>query len=400
MSTRRWLVGFLVVLLVPLLSGCWDRLEIEDRGVVLGLAIDPMEKEQVDSVIGSSAKSSVPGYRITAQVAIPGRIPLGPGQGDTGGGTEKPVWVLSATGRTFDDAMNVLQKDLADRIFLGHLRVIIVNQKLASDAGLRDIQDYLRRNAEIRRLAWMVMSKGEASETMAAAPKLERVTTLYLVGTIDHAVQLGKIPNEFLGKYWSDASATGQEPVLPLISVKDSERISLEGLALFSGYKMVGTLDPLETMAFMELANQQKGGYAAAVPLKEGNQMKSVSLRATTRHVHLRLQRVNGKPTFTTYTRLELNIEESTANTPLKSQIPTLEREVNSLVKKQQLDLLTKLKALHVDPIGFGERVRGEYSGFWLANVHSRDDWGHVFSTMPISCSVKTYIRRAGMKAR
>lgn len=400
LSSKQWLLGFLLVLLVPILSGCWDRLEIEDRAVILGLAIDPMQKDEVESVTGPSAVGSVPGYKITAQVAIPGRISLGPGEGSAGGSSERPVWVLTATGKTFDDAMNILQKDLADRIFLGHLGVIIINQKLGQEQGIKDLQDYLRRNAEVRRLAWMVISEGEAKQTMEAAPKLERVPTLYLSGTLDHAVQLGKIPNEFLGKFWSDEDSLGEEPVLPLISVKDSERISLEGLALFKEYRLVGTANPLETMAYMQLTNQRKGGYALAVPMQDGNETKSVSLRATNRSTRIRLHPVNGQPNFSTYTRIEINIEESTSREPLQNQIPTLEHRASTAVMQKQEEFLLKLKALRTDSIGFGERVRGEDNGFWRQNVHSKSDWDKCFAQMPIHCSVKTFVRRAGMKAR
>lgn len=396
--TKGWLFALMLILLVPMLSGCWDRLELEDRATILGLAIDPVGDGNVGNVTGPYARSEVPGYQITAQVAIPGRIPLGPGEGSDSGGSENPVWVLTATGQTFDDAMSTLQKDLADKLFLGHLRAIIVNQKLVQNKGMKDVQDYLRRNPEIRRLAWMVISKTEAKEAMAAAPKLERVPTLYLVGTMDHAVQLGKIPNEFLGQFWSVESSTGQEPVLPLISVISNERVGLDGLALFKGYKMVGSLDPVETAAFMELTDEQKGGYSIAVPLK-GVDLGSVSLRATTRRTRLKLKRINGHPSFNTYSRIEVNVEENTSQIPLQDQVPTLEQKLTDLLYRNQEELIRKFKKLQIDPIGFGEYVRGGYSEYWRRNVHSREDWDKIFVKMPVHCSVKTYIRRAGVKA-
>lgn len=398
-KTKGWVLLLMLTLLIPMLSGCWDRLELEDRATILGLAIDPVEDESVGSVSGPYAKSEAPGYQITAQIAIPGRIPLGPSQGSDSGGSQRPVWVLTATGKTLNDAMSMLQKDLADKVFLGHLRAIIVNQKLAQAQGMEDVQDYLRRNPEIRRLAWMVISKTEAKEAMAAAPKLERVPTLYLVGTMDHAVQLGKIPNEFLGQFWSVESALGQEPVLPLISVMDDERISLDGLALFKGYKMVGNLDPIETAAFMELLNEPKGGYSLAVPLKGGNS-GSVSLQATTRSTRLKLKKINGQPSFNIYTRIELNIHENISKVPLKDNIiPLLEQETNDIMQGEQEKLIVRFKRLQIDPIGFGEYVRGSYAEYWNRRVHSRDDWDKIFVNLPVHCSVQTYIRRAGVKA-
>lgn len=71
--------------------------------------------------------------RLTAQISVPGRIPLGPQTGG-GGGEQEPVWVLSSYGHTIDDALLNLQQELADELFLGHLRIIVVNEKLAKKA--------------------------------------------------------------------------------------------------------------------------------------------------------------------------------------------------------------------------------------------------------------------------
>lgn len=399
MKTQPWFLSFIIISLIPLLNGCWDRLEIEDRSIILGMAIDPVQEGGSDNMSGPIAISEARGYQITVQVAIPGRIPLGPGEGSSSSGPEKSVWILTETGETLDDAMQVLQKDLADRIFLGHLRAIIVNRKLAEGPGIQDLQDYLRRNPEIRRLAWLVISEGEAKAAMDTAPKLERVPTLYLIATMDHAVQLGKLPNVFVGKFWTVESAKGQESVLPLLSVQDHGRIRLEGLALFKGYKMTGTLDPLETMAFMELTNEQKGGYSVAFPLKENSTQKSVIIHYTGRHTRLKLHKLHGQPTFDTYLLIEGNLEEKTSKVSLQNKIPYLEIESNKSLIQKQKKLLSKLQRLQIDSIGFGERVRGEYPDFWKQHVRNREDWDKIFATMPIQCHVKTFIRRAGMSA-
>ncbi|MBX6395697.1 MAG: hypothetical protein IRY98_08245, partial [Alicyclobacillaceae bacterium] len=75
-----------------LLTGCWDRLEIEQRAMVLGLALDEASPQEVRR-LGISTHLNRPPQstnifplRLTAQIAVPGRIPLGPGS-DPGGGS-------------------------------------------------------------------------------------------------------------------------------------------------------------------------------------------------------------------------------------------------------------------------------------------------------------------------
>src|SRR5690606_35468649 len=119
MRARTWnnqLKLLLAALLVmPLLSGCWDRIEIEERAVILGIAIDAAEEngesqeEEVSHLRGSGTFPHREMIRLTAQLAVPGRISLGPGEsggGKGGAGGKESVWVLSVAGHTVDEAVS------------------------------------------------------------------------------------------------------------------------------------------------------------------------------------------------------------------------------------------------------------------------------------------------------
>jgi len=85
MNRLKWC--FVLCLTSFLLSGCWDRLELEDRALVLALSIDEAEEQadEEESNISHKRESFVAPkkemIRITAQIAVPGRIPLGPEKG-------------------------------------------------------------------------------------------------------------------------------------------------------------------------------------------------------------------------------------------------------------------------------------------------------------------------------
>lgn len=95
METIQWIrtlkLGVVVLLIVPVLAGCWDRLEIEDRAIVLGISVDAVdpgaakEEEQVSHLRDKFPAPEKGMIRVAAQIALPGKIPLGPGESGTGG---------------------------------------------------------------------------------------------------------------------------------------------------------------------------------------------------------------------------------------------------------------------------------------------------------------------------
>jgi spore germination protein KC len=107
-----------LICMMFILTGCWDRLEIEERAMILGVAIDKAPAKEIEkprniTFIGQNVpETEAPALRITIQLAVPGRIPLGPSEGGGGSKGEKPVWVVSAVGHTIDDAFNVSSKKL------------------------------------------------------------------------------------------------------------------------------------------------------------------------------------------------------------------------------------------------------------------------------------------------
>jgi spore germination protein KC len=227
-GTRHRTVRLLCTLLIfPLLAGCWDRIEIEERAVILGIAVDlSKEGDEEDEVPHYKDRAFVPPsgkmIKVTVQVAVPGRIPLGPGEGGQGGGggtQGQTVWALEVTGHTMEDALANLQQQISAPLFFGHLRIIVVSEAYARN-GLGTVTDFLRRNSEIRRTSYLVVSKGNAAELMRAAPQLERVPTLYLQSTLEHAVKMGKFPRNEIGRFWSNSSKKGQEGFLAYLEVK------------------------------------------------------------------------------------------------------------------------------------------------------------------------------------
>lgn len=395
----------LFAVMVPVLTGCWDRLEIEERAVILGIAVDeagPAAKGRDKEVTHFKQAFPKPPrnmIRVTAQIAVPGRIPLGPSEGGTASGKNKPVWVLSSEGYTIDDALMVMQQELADRMFFGHLRIIVISEKIAR-AGVQNLNDYLRRSPEVRRLAWMVVSKGEAAELMKAAPQLERVPSLYLLATMDHAIEMGKLPNDFLGIFWSYDSSKGREPYLPYVDIRKKKSLEISGLAYFRGDKMVGATEPLEIGFFMAVTGVKTGGYDVFEYLPGST--NTVTFRATRRSSRIKVSMQNSRPHILVNVLLEGNIvEKSNEVFKIKDQktIVKIQESIRVGSEKGIKKLIKKMQKDGSDIFSFGEYIRAKEPQYWNQEIKNEKKWQEMFKDLDVEVKVTCKIRRTGMKA-
>ncbi|WP_238403073.1 Ger(x)C family spore germination protein [Paenibacillus mesophilus] len=401
------LLGVVLVVL-PLLTGCWDRLEIEERAVVLGISIDTAspeaekEEEEVSHLEGKFPAPKKEMIRVAVQIALPGKIPLGPGESGGGkGGAEQTVWVIEVVGHTIDDALMNLQQQVSGRLFFGHLRVIVVSEDVAKK-GMENLNDYFRRNSEVRRMAWMMISKGKAQDLMKAAPKLERVPTLYLMSTLDDAVKMGKLPEDYIGMFWSNSSKKGQEGFLPYVEIMKEQNVELSGLAYFKGSKMAGTTKPLEIGAYMGIKGVNPAGYRGTISL-DGSASNTITLYATNRTSKIDVQIKNGLPKITVTIINELNIEEKANEQHFIDQpdiLKEIEREDEKGAVKLHEGLVKETQEKGADIFGFGEYVRAKEPQYWNEHIKTKEGWQEMYKDISIEVKIDVKIRRVGMKAR
>lgn len=394
----------LLSLMIPLLSGCWDRLEIEDRAVVLGVGIDTAKKEAEQKEEETShLKGSWPApekglVRITIQVAVPGRIPLGPGSTGSGDGGQNTVWVVDGVGHTVDDAFNNLQQRMSAPLFFGHLRIIVVSEAYAKK-GLQNLNDFFRRNPEIRRMNWLVVSQGPAEDLMRAPPHLERVPTLHLLNTMDHSVKMGRLPNTFLGVYWSSSSAKGREGYLPYIKLKEQGTVELSGLAYFRKDVMVGATKPLEIPMFMGIVGIHTAGGQAFVRIPGSTDY--VLFGARTRKSVIKTKIENGKPKVYVKILIEGNLLEKTSEeaTLTTDTIKQIQKELEKSSLKAYHSLIAQTQEKGSDIFAFGEHIRSKHPGYWNREIQTNEKWQEHYKELSVEVRVQLFVRRVGMKA-
>lgn len=371
---RRCLCWLLTLTL--LLSGCWDRREVNDLAIISTVGLDQSDE----------------GLTLTVRVVVPSET-----RSESGGQSRSQAGrssvVYSATGRTIMDAAKQIQLQSSRWLFWGHARVLVVGQELAR-SGVGPALDFWRRHREPRQIMQIAVAADTALALLQHEPRLERLLSEALRETLNIRLQARVTLNDF-----NNALAEpSREPVAPVVSaepgIAGGSNVRIVGTAVFKGDRMVGRLDWEMTRGLLWLINQITGGV---VTVNMGDQ-GPVSVTLTRGETEVeprfsggRLQRMDvailargdinetGGP-------LDLDKPEVLRAVELKAAAAIRER-VEAVVRQAQ-------KEFRTDVIGFGDAVRRSDLPRWEAGL--KDRWGSLFPEVPVTVRAMMRIERVG----
>jgi len=362
----------------PLLTGCWDRLEIEERIFVLAVAIDKVEQKQ----------TVFPYYEVTVQLAEPRAL-----SGQAPSDNMKPIWNVTTTGPSMFDCMRELTTKVARVPFYEHLQVIVVSEELARD-GLARPMDLFLRDHEMRRRISLVVTEGKAKEALGIDHRLVPVPGLYLsMLTKESLRKTALMPRDSTVGHFSTNYRAGQHTLLNRI-VPDRNSVHMKGGAVLKQDRFVGWLSDMEVRAFRWVRGTVAAGNYVIVKGKdkarnytsyEVKSMRSI-IKASVR---------DGKPKFSVTIRSEGHIgEDGLPPNPTSGDLIEAERYLNKQIKKDTQAIVKKMQTkFGIDLFGFGEQMRRYEYAYWKKH---KDRWDDIFRTAEVDIRVETSIRRIG----
>jgi spore germination protein KC len=420
---NKKIVLVVLLLFVVILNGCWDRRELESLSLVQTLGLD----------LGPEGK----GVTITTMIAIPPKLK---GGGDSGGGSESGVFVLSMNAPTIFEGFNLINTTVNREVTLLQNSALIIGEDLATQ-GIRKWIDSLVRYREMRRTLLIFVCKGKASDIMKVKPKLERNPAEYFTDLARLSKLSGMFPmislHEFLDRY----EAYAQESYIPMLerfhrrdpdeypgpsqaSSKPEDKsktgstgggspstekpktggepepeakdVRMIGTAIFKQDKMIGTFDIYETQVLQLLTNKfREALLSTRDPLKKDCQIGYRLL--TDAPPQIKYWHKNNKDNFLVKLKLEaelISIQSGINYTePQKETI--LGKHIALELKQRIRKTIEKAQLLDSDVFGFGIKVRNT---MLTAPAWDRYKWPEKFKDAKISVQVKVSIRRVGVQ--
>lgn len=140
---RKLLSLLLPILLLTLLTGCWNSRELNSLAIAVALGIDKVGDH----------------YMVSAQVVVPSNI------ASSKGGDDVAVTMYKSEGKTVFEALRRMTTVAPRKIYLPHLRVLVLGEELAKE-GIAKPLEFLSRDHEPRTDFFIVVAKHLTAENV------------------------------------------------------------------------------------------------------------------------------------------------------------------------------------------------------------------------------------------
>ncbi|WP_456278723.1 Ger(x)C family spore germination protein [Bacillus sp. AK128] len=380
---------FLLLLIICLLSGCWDRTELNDVSIVTGIAIDK----------GKNHK-----FKMTVEAINPSENAKLQAQGFA------PSITYSQEGDSLSELANRMNVGMSRKLIYSHTRVVVITKDIAK-WGLIGFLDYLERSGEFRNDFNIVLYEGEeAAEALKITYPLQKISSLKLDRQIETLHQnWGGDPNIRLTDFISSITSKGKDPVLATIKIKGSPEkgksvenmqkvepdalIEVSGLGVFDDDKLISTLPITDTRNYLWV----KGLPATnmSIPCDDQDGFFDVKIRRA--HSTIKASYEQNKPKFKVLIKAEGKIEgtQCAVNLEKIKTYQDLEEKTMEKVKNDVIGTIKTMQEMELDIFGFGEEFeRQHYKEFQKLMA----EWGKHFANADIEVETNIHLRRSGVR--
>jgi len=364
-----------------LLSGCWDRVEVNDLALILGSAVDKNKNNTIE---------------ISAQVFIPKKSGGGEQGGMSSDGGNGNTLVRSATGVTVADALSKLKMKLPREAFWGHSKILVIGEKMAEE-GISDLVDFMMRSPEARVRKKVFISKGSAKHTLELISPLERSTVEVLREMTEiHSVMDTPIKRlaQMMAGNANAAAVPWIEILPPEPDVKKNQTVPyIKGTAIFKKDKMVGHIDDKVTQGVLWLRNEMRTTTISVAPSEaEG----LVTLNVIKNKSELVPKINDNQWSITVKINPVASLIENTTNLSYKNPnfSNELEKDLNEAIENRVKKALAQVqKEMNADIFGFSEAFYRKYPKKW---EQTKDQWNEIFPKVKVYVQVASKLVSTG----
>lgn len=381
------IAGILLLLfMVFSLTGCWNRRELHDLGIVGMMGVENADKE----------------LKLTVELIQPQRGGSSKSGGGGEGGEKKSSISLQADGETLFDAIRNATLKSDRKLFFSHMGVIILSEDIARQ-GLANQMDFMFRDHELRtRIPLLIAVDASPSEIMGIAPGIEDVPSKYIQGVLRSFKSTAKSVDTKAVEFMQLYKGAGKNPVVGVLRKVKKHKVEAkgaeyelvnEGAAVFLKDKLVGFLDGEETRGYNWVVGKvsntiveshSPGGQGfTAVEVMQADSKKEVTIK-------------DGviKATVTIDVTGSLGEEPGAVDEKDPEVLAMTEAGTAQTIKREAERCIAKTQQEYrSDIFGFGQSFHQKFPQEWK---NSKADWDELFANSEIEVVVAVKLVRMG----
>lgn len=362
----------LVIFMSIILTGCWDKIELEELGYVAAIGVDRGEKgglsvtfqianPQVGSSDRTEAKNEPASEIVTVEAVdiISAKDTVSANVARRIDFSQAKALILSEEFARSDDCYNYIGELLRDREVRGDINLIVTKEKAASfiRSNKPPMETRPSKFYDLISRRWKESGITPLATLHGFLQRTERDSSLYLA---IYATAKTSAETRFGNE---DEYLAGQ------INLKTENPVQLIGSAVFKEGKMIGTLNGEETRLSMILRPKQSIGGITGVlkdPLMEGYKVIGQLSLPKKPQINMDLKGENPKIKVTVFAQYEIisipshvdYVENMENQRLLKSEISKLvEEKIHGLLDKTQ-------KEFKAEPFLWGDEASKKFLNY------------------------------------
>jgi spore germination protein KC len=418
-NANKVILAVLVAAALLTSGGCGNRVEINERNLVLAAAIDkplaPEKKNESDTQQGKMSggqggasgqgqtskgykrippppKDQTPRYTMSIEAPVVRNLGGGTGGGGGGGGGKSNVhWILAATGNTMWDIERALSIRAGRQDFYGHMKVIVIGEEVARE-DLHPVLDFFVRRREIQQRINIVIANGQGRQILNITPVEENFVAFYLDRMLGALFRTGAKINTDLLEVRRSLQESGNA-VLPRIRASSPTEVVAGGAAVVKDWKLAGWLSELETSGYNIVQGRLIGGSITVVDPKSKSGLMTMIVRSS--KAEKSVEFVNHNPVFTVNITSDWDVVEKGSTTSLWDQntLKMIQNRLQKEVQRRALNVVDKMqREFKADIFGFGGMLNHKYPDYWRT---VKQDWDErYFPNVKVNVKASVKIRR------
>ncbi|WP_317368768.1 Ger(x)C family spore germination protein, partial [uncultured Tyzzerella sp.] len=324
---------FYVVLFGLFLTGCFDKVELEERALVLAIGVDKYTEEN-DTNIEKTGEEK----RLIVSMAMP-EVSEGEKTGSTDPMSKEKEnssvneAIKVAEGSSVASTIELIDTYMSRNLYYGHTKVVVLGKEILQDEILlRETIDALERNNEISRKIIVLGTTKTAKEILQTIPKDEKMLGIYINdfyknnkknSSFTYRVDLEDVIQQLLST---------KTTAIPNIQIVD-EDVRLSGLIVLKDNKYTGYLDDATTKGILWIIDKKSLGEIP-IPFENGYVSTSIFKKKVDKNFYEQNDKIACKITID----IEGNISEYTLGKNIMidtEKYKMIEDEISNYIEKE-----------------------------------------------------------------